>query len=460
DSILQTCIESPCDEILDVLKQDVSPGGQYAEFDNDYQLIDPEINVLSHYTQVTYYDEEGQPAQGEDENGNMVAPSALSLKDFILKFEESWATSLVVYHPEYCYYTWCTMNDESQRYNNMLDLQDDATEAIAAGLFDRNNPLALLDHDPFFQGSGHGVAYYGAMKDDLLQYSGNVLNLTAQSNKDILQTIDFLIYCGNQTPPIDWDNCNKAPNDPCRSSYKEWLLYKEWYLDRKLKYYTAAMHDFLPGCSNCFIPSSNQADPSTFGSCTAPPITDFSIDTIPNSTADGMRRIRIKFRNGDESYNWPLNIQIHMASSGGTLTLDQNIVLTPGFGSQEMLVQSDFDIFQITSVTCAQILTERHGVRNLNKSVAGRVTRQSNKNINPFSGAVLSTIANRVNSSNNVLNPSFGKTSAVSSNAIMPIDWPCPAADDFVMTGLATNTFQICYNGITIPAGHSVTVTV
>lgn len=453
--ISKQCTVSPCNEIMEILKQDVTPGGQYAEFNSNYELVDPEINVLARYQSVIYYDENGVPAQVENDNGVMVAPSALSLKEFIEKFEDSWANSLVRFHPEFCYYTWCTMNESSQLYNQRLEDMNDPRDAVTGNLFVRTNPLALLDADPFFSAGGNGAGYYSSMRADMLAYSINVLNLTSQSPKNILQTIDFVLYCGTANPAIDWNTCNKAANDPCRSDYKEWLLYKNWYLDRKLKYYTLAMKDSLPGCSNCFIPGSGPADPGTLGSCTAPPKSYFSIEQIANSTADGLKRIALKFRDGNEIVQWPLTVEVQMYSTSTNVSLTQAITFVPGFGSQEMLVQETFDVFTIVSVSCAQISADRFANKQ-KLSLLNRIGNVSSAAKNSF--AVIARPGD-----NNKRAEGNSKSKVPSSSVIggiHPTDWVCPQPEDFVIGGIGTNTLNVCYNGAPIPVGstHSATV--
>ncbi|MBN8687302.1 MAG: hypothetical protein J0M10_09795 [Chitinophagales bacterium] len=357
-TISAQCIVSPCAEILDVIKADVTPGGQYAEYDGSYALTDPAINVLSHYNQVNYFDENGQPAFVENESGNMVPPSQLTLKEFILKFEDAWAISLAPYHPEYCYYTWCTMNSSSQLFNSTLENMNDPVDAIAAGYFDRTNPLKLVQADPFFQPGGYGYSYgyTSQIQADLNAYSVNVLKLTTQTTKNIFQSIDFLLYCGNQTPAVSWDACTKSVTDPCRSDYKEWLLYKEWYLELKHKYYTLALKQALPQCSNCFIPSSDNTDPADWTNCTAPPVSDFSVADVPNSSAgDGTKRIIIKYKSGNETLSWPVLLTVVMTINSTGFSTMQDIVFTPGFGSQELIVQDMFNNFSITQAVCTQL---------------------------------------------------------------------------------------------------------
>lgn len=445
-SFQSQCTVSPCTEILDVLKQDVTPGGQYAEFDNNYALKDPEINVLSHYRELTYHDEAGQPATVEDDDGNLVAPALLPLKQFIQKFEDSWAESLVPLHPEYCYYTWCTMNEASRLFDQRVENMNDPVEAQAQGFYNRTNFAALLQADPFFAAGGLGHSYYTDMGNDLEVYSSRVLNINDQSHKNILKVIDYLLYCGNSNvQPVAWNDCNKSPDDPCRSAYKEWLLYKQWYADRKLKYYTMAMRERLPQCKNCFIPSSGNGDPGGWTGCIAPAASNFTISVVPNSTADGLKRIIIKYRNGDEVTQWPLTIQILMTSTVTGVSLDQPIVFAPGFGTQEVTVQEDFDVFTITGVTCSEITD---GGRQ--SAFAGKKQRSAaisrTVNAKPVAGTLKATAAR-------------GQETE-SGTGINPADWQCPPSGDFIVTNITPSSgnkeIKVCYTGPAIPAGTKV----
>ncbi|MBI5372838.1 MAG: hypothetical protein HZA79_12520 [Sphingobacteriales bacterium] len=416
-TIGQQCVQSPCDEILDVIKADVTPGGQYAEYDENYNLKDPQINVLAHYQNpVTPY----SPATVEDGNGNVVPVAQLSLKDFILKFEDSWAVSLAPYHPEYCYYTWCTMNPGSRQFDQTLEEMNDPTDAVTTAYFDRTNPLKLLQADPFFQLGGYGYSYTTQMQADLNTYSVNVMNLAGQTPKNIFQTIDYLLYCGNQVPAISWDFCNKAVADPCRSDYKEWVLYKEWYLELKQKYYTLAMQQQMPACKNCFIPSSGNTDPGGWTNCIAPPVNEFSIADVPNSAADGLKRILIKYKDGNAVISWPVTVAVQMTNTSTGIMLTQDIVFVPGFGTQEMQVQGGFNLFAITGVTCTQL--------------TGRINN-----------GMITT----------------GKPAAENTTAVNGLVL-CPDLKDFTWTfapGSQGDRIDICYTGPAIPAGQVVSLT-
>jgi RHS repeat-associated protein len=351
------CIESPCDEMLEVLMQDVTPGGQYAEYNAGYQIVNPHINAMSWYTTLWFKDKDGNDILVENDAGEMVNPSQLPLKEFILKFEDEWAYTLVRKHPEYCYYEWCTQNNnpESKQFDNLIGNMR-PEDAIAQGYYQQGNPLSLYNVDPFFQ-TGYGVPYQTEMTDDLQQYSTNILQYGG-TTKDMCQTMDYFLYCVKAQPSVDWNGCNGSPSG-CRSSYMEWQLFKQWYLELKQKYYTKALRANKPECTNCFIPvtQSGGSDPVDWSGCIAPPLSDFTVTEVPNSTADGTKRILIKYRGGNEAPMWPLSLKIELKDNSTNVTTTQELILVPGFGTQEMMVPENFEIFTLKAVACAQIST-------------------------------------------------------------------------------------------------------
>ncbi|MBO9635087.1 MAG: hypothetical protein J7578_18400 [Chitinophagaceae bacterium] len=91
-----------------------APNGQYADtaklddprnifYHNDIANGKP-LRVKPFYQQViSYKDAAGNPALVYREaTGRMVPPQELTIDEFIANFEESWADSLLKFHPEYC----------------------------------------------------------------------------------------------------------------------------------------------------------------------------------------------------------------------------------------------------------------------------------------------------------------------------------------------------------------------
>ena len=219
----QYCIsKSPCDLSLQVLLQDVSIYGQYGQIidtatgkytptsfplsvfnDHNYLPIRDGIPNWRH-PWPAYRDEQGNLSYIEIVNGfplvvdtNLIfsdstgrlftVPQNLdSVKDFTAMWQRSWANSLVIYHPEYPYYTWCKAKTDSVVYPDSLRFKtsnefdsflrkiDNINNIPASWISDKNN---LLGIDPFF----HDTKY---ICDDQLASHSLPIGKTA---KEIMQ---------------------------------------------------------------------------------------------------------------------------------------------------------------------------------------------------------------------------------------------------------------------------------
>ncbi|SJZ93246.1 RHS repeat-associated core domain-containing protein [Sediminibacterium ginsengisoli] len=259
------CMVSPCDQKLNVIKMDVTPGGQYALYnDTTYQLLNPSvINVLSKFSTVqSFPDEFGRPDTvvfynilGED--SARVAVNQLSLQDFIIHWKASWADSLARFHPEYCYYLWCTQRPAISNSYAFDDYVKEAVNigdsAIANGYFSKTDYLALLKKDPFFDPAlrGNDSTYFKLMRDNLEFFSRTMVGYSLP-DKNILQFTYMVMYCKNEASP--WD-ANCRIDDSCRSMTREWEFYKQQYFNLKEVFYEKARladPDFKD-CRNCYI---------------------------------------------------------------------------------------------------------------------------------------------------------------------------------------------------------------
>ncbi|HTJ11853.1 MAG TPA: LamG-like jellyroll fold domain-containing protein [Dinghuibacter sp.] len=247
------CGESACQQKLDVIEQDVTPGGQYALYDGAYNLVQPSINVLQYYASVSgYVDANGNPAtvtlQNIDGQDSItVAPQQLSLAQFIQYFQPSWAAALAPYHPEYCLYLWCTQNSGSYTFDDMLQQLPDGNTAVTLGYYSLTDFAALLEKDPFFAAN---PSYYQPMYDSLRLFSRSLLG-TSQPDRDISGMIQSVLYCTNQTN--GFTACSVSPS--CRSADMEWTLYLPWYLNLKQEFYAQARaaNPQFANCPNCHI---------------------------------------------------------------------------------------------------------------------------------------------------------------------------------------------------------------
>ncbi|HMG68641.1 MAG TPA: DUF6443 domain-containing protein, partial [Chitinophagaceae bacterium] len=306
--------ESICDQKLDLLKMDVSPGGQYALYDTNFVLLERPINRLDtawRHRISSFLDENGNPDSitlytTEGEDSVRIPVNQLNDSMFIANWKDSWADSLVKLHPEYCNYLWCITNSNSYDFDNEIEEWQDADSVRAMGWFDSTNYYALLDHDPFFTSGGLGESLYSRMKDSLRLFSRSLLGLS-QPDKNILQFVDIILYCKNQYNAFD--SC--VPDSACRAPNREWLLYKELYLNLKQKFYEEARRtstdSVFANCSNCFI-GSNILGLSGI-SCIAPPLSDFSLGTAVTPTGS-LASNALVFRNQEETTTHPLRVYL------------------------------------------------------------------------------------------------------------------------------------------------------
>lgn len=108
-------------------------------------------------------------------NGALVPPESLPLKEFVLLFKPSWGDSLVIYHPEYCYYTYCMTNASSNAYDEAMMRISAFQEAYDAGYL---NPVYNYGYgsfpagneDPYFAIGGDGNGFITEMANDLFHY--------------------------------------------------------------------------------------------------------------------------------------------------------------------------------------------------------------------------------------------------------------------------------------------------
>lgn len=294
DSLYNACLQrcnnsyvTPCQDKYDLLTLDVTPGGQYALYDQvvldddtnntGELLVDKPVNILTHYTEVTdYKDENGNADQVENENGETVFPHQLSQREFIKQFKPSWAASLVKFHPEYCFYKWCQLTSTSKVFDETVqNIIEKAAEAADSAWWNPSDPLALLKKDPFFTNGGPGVSRYSEMAAKLNNFSATMQSNPEGGQANILQVVNFMIYCADDTTRTSLSYTSCIPPATCfdgRDENLEWELYKTFYLQVKTPIVTAVRKtnsdEVIRNCKNCYIGTSQfECDPATNPDC-------------------------------------------------------------------------------------------------------------------------------------------------------------------------------------------------
>jgi RHS repeat-associated protein len=259
----------PCEVGYDLMLMDMRPGGQYGTIETnaaptfptgyfafhpvppltptvhgDYLSVFNEFNNIEGISAVPttippYPSQLGLHSWRHpfipyhDDNGNQSfvtiglntneLPEHLSYDEFMAQWQDSWAESLVQYHPEYCFYQWCANNKPSNDYDAKILNTAKYADAVAAGLLPD-----LLTGDPFFT-SRPGDKQ--KMLDQLSNFGGPTSTLTMKEmavlqvncNTCVTMTSAFIASC----LAAHTFGANPATQDD------EWEAYRDLYMGVK-----------------------------------------------------------------------------------------------------------------------------------------------------------------------------------------------------------------------------------
>ncbi len=280
---------SYCDMVRFQMLLDVSPNGQYAEYDlstgtatNKPLSIFNSANELPNHpywrngtfkndngalTEIPYYDGVTEvydaSIDGSGANPLMVHPNAnnqgyhfhpnnyLSIEDFCLNWENSWAEGLLNMHPEYLMLDWCdliiqdtiktgTVFCNSSMFDSLLIATDSYSEAVQLGLLasspnsnylswpgannDNETYYRILYKDPYFKNIS---STYWNMMADMLKNPTNP-EKTYYAMSAIAQRVPPQYTVSSISPNTLYD----FASDPVFMN-AEWELFKNLYLSQK-----------------------------------------------------------------------------------------------------------------------------------------------------------------------------------------------------------------------------------
>jgi RHS repeat-associated protein len=236
--------KTPCDILYEQMKNDVSPGGQYATYNNstyavtdNYSLLKTSGGYLGSYTGIsTYHNFDGSTSSVNISN-TAYAPANLTVQLFVQNWQTSWAEDLVGYHPEYCYYEYCLAHENSYIYD--MNMMNTAT-FLAANDSGFVNPIWTSGDtthfhprhkDPYFFNGGTPNSLHPTMDDSLDHF------VTAPSLYDLWGFIDYI--------QDNHMNANCGTNS-CWSDY-DWSMFRGGYLSEKQKIWKAQV-TAITGC--------------------------------------------------------------------------------------------------------------------------------------------------------------------------------------------------------------------
>jgi hypothetical protein len=216
-SLEENCTSTPCDAVKSLLLADVSPGGQYALFDDQGNALEKELNILYRYFR-TVFNKRGSSDPDYQANlvtlndGRVISPydADFNLTDLVTYWQPKWAAYFIDKHPEYCKLQACEANSTyfswDEKLTEIFQKESDISR-ISTGLqYSTTNGHWLLNSDPFFNGSG--ATYKASMQLDLDQYTNRVLKFTGVPVKNLSQYVTYSLYCADSTSNINPNNAN------------------------------------------------------------------------------------------------------------------------------------------------------------------------------------------------------------------------------------------------------------
>jgi RHS repeat-associated protein len=252
----QLCAEEPnyCETYLEILKQDVRPGGQYAKyavnsgtglFEADlsgsgtiYNLFKNPTSSYSNGFDTTYKNHPYFVNNGAIVNGSYKSFSNMTVHELINNWEDTLTNLLVKQHPEYCKYVSCKLNDNYSDFDQDFLAVETYNEAFTKGYL---NPIST-DHstlkDPYFLSGKAGFPLLQNVRNRLNTYKSFTHNGTVY----VLSIWDIAIsnlFCNYATTDIDLYNCiqiGKTKVDSC-TAYQDlyWKTFQGLYLSLRNK---------------------------------------------------------------------------------------------------------------------------------------------------------------------------------------------------------------------------------
>ncbi|WP_343693213.1 RHS repeat-associated core domain-containing protein [Chitinophaga sp.] len=300
-SLQTNCTSNPCADLENTMKQDVSPGGQYALFDANDNALEQDLNVVYlHWREAfpvlnrndaTYI---ANQFTLEDGTVMSVNDEQLTLADLVHNWRPEWAEPFVKWHPEYCALKFCRDNSANlqweERLSNVAKIAD-LSAVVPGATYNTANASWLADYDPAF--NNVLLNYKTNFVSDLNNYSKNVMGITQVGTKNLFGYVDYLLYCADNSgstnannhplPGTDnWTTC--APVASCRIPDLEWQTYRAKYIELKDKYYAMARGTDAYCGSVCQIgePLGYATSPVT-----CPPLSSFTVQTNDATCSNG-----------------------------------------------------------------------------------------------------------------------------------------------------------------------------
>ncbi|WP_413667267.1 RHS repeat-associated core domain-containing protein [Mucilaginibacter sp. Mucisp86] len=372
-SMQASCSYDPCATTENMMLADVSPGGQYALFDNNGAALEPEINVI---TQVSAGQTQPNwriafpvlsPNNPEYQSNAIILPnntyiypnsSGFTLAQMVQYWKPEWAQRFLSYHPEKCKLDFCYAYSAYESWDMFLQEQINGAADVAS-IPTTGSPLSyspanaydwLLNTDPFFKTGAPGNEFLSSAQIDLQQFSNRVAKITPSTIdpvKSLSAFVDYMLYCNdpNDKTTDKWATC--TVNQSCRVPDREWTSYRDYYLQMKAQYYDILRTRTCGGLCAVGKPATIQLP----GACATPG--EFSIgesnDTAP---INGNKTLVISHATGSLSQS--TTVVLHYPSARDNSSYPHTITFNSGDSQQAITVPDDLPASSVTvtSVYC------------------------------------------------------------------------------------------------------------
>jgi len=232
--------ESPCDFYKAMMLEDLSPGGQYADYSFDgttytfpdpLSILNPSNTLGGDWDAVTYLDALGAPIYTTNSAGATVTPDNLTINEFIEHFDPSWALSLLTYHPEICFLESCVANSSSEEFDRDLRNTHSFNEAFLAGYF---GPLNSAPGNPGLFGTNTSVDPFFAAHPTEKTLMTDLMNTYGTLGGISWSMWNYAVILANPSwEEVDFNlNVKDYQKDDCGIDYV-WQKFRELYLREK-----------------------------------------------------------------------------------------------------------------------------------------------------------------------------------------------------------------------------------
>lgn len=302
------CTSDPCTELENVMKADVSPGGQYALFSEAYEPLEESANVIALYWRTVFRTQVAGQADYEANKFELKDGTVMSANDvnctlamLIDNWQPKWADLFVSYHPEYCALKFCHANSANlqwdQKVANITTIAD-IPGVLNGATWPGTDLTWLVNQDPAFNGllSGFKVEFTNLLNN----YSKNVLGISNAPAKSLMAYVDYLLYCADNTgntnvnnnPAAGSDNWSACvPVEACRVRDQEWRLCRDKYMELKEKYYASIRNTNTYCGGQCVVGDTLSYATST----TCPELSAFKMQAGESTCGTGLQSVKITY---------------------------------------------------------------------------------------------------------------------------------------------------------------------